>query len=541
MQDLDGSILPLLPRIQYPQPMCPIQLGRPISPIQFSSPEPINNNLIAPRFSRRSQNARPRGPHPRAIAQADSNKSDYNGYSGGNIPGPRSPRIQDQLDFLRQQINNDVQDQLHPMVQAQRDIETIRESLEVLDTNYTQQSEWLANAETVETQNSQNLGTLQQQNTVLTTNMGALNQNLAHIPKEVDQLQTTLWVHAKQLECIERNQQECHTTLDALMEMIQGLDEQITHHEESEHSSNTERSNSWADSVRSASDQYVFPPPQRASTPNQKRKNKGPKEAKTQRPDKYKGKQGMKAEDFITRMEVYFLNYHNYFTDNKKILATLNNMSKHAPVWARSYLKQILNGERHKHLQLWSSFKKAFLTSFGNTMKREKAIKAIGELKQNASATLCTTQFWLLVEELGWEEETLIGIYKKGLKSGVLCHVMPVNMNATQRLLLEDVMDFAIQTNRINFTPRNRENDNKGKRSDQGRARSFSNMSKPNDRKRVPKKVISRRMKEGFCIKCGKGGHCIKDCLSKEYLHDPIQGKEATIKEVKDNDSEPSS
>lgn len=45
-------------------------------------------------------------------------------------------------------------------------------------------------------------------------------------------------------------------------------------------------------------------------------------------------------------------------------------------------------------------------------------------------------------------------------------------------------------------------------------------------------------MKGGLCIKCGKPGHRIKDCRSKEYLHDPVHGKEGTIEEVNDDDSE---
>lgn len=39
---------------------------------------------------------------------------------------------------------------------------------------------------------------------------------------------------------------------------------------------------------------------------------------------------------------------------------------------------------------------------------------------QTKSAQSYTTQFYTLAEELNWAEETLIDIYKKGLKPDVL-------------------------------------------------------------------------------------------------------------------------
>lgn len=282
---------------------------------------------------------------------------------------------------------------------------------------------------------------MQRQNAELTVHVGSLNRTSHTLSKDSIQIQGILEHHTQQLTRLTLNQEECHATLEALMEMVQALDTRVTKHEESEHG--TERPLSRVSSTRSSSDKYKFPPPQRASTEHPKRRPDAPKEAKTKRPDKYEGKKGAEAEDFITRMEIYFLDYPEYFTDQKKIVATLNNTAKTAATWARTYLKHILNNEPHEHLRSWRSFRETFLENFGDVLKKEKAIKSIGELKQTASASSYTTQFRTLAEELGWPEETLIGMYRRGLKAEVLKHLMLMEMGTDQPMTLERTMKFA--------------------------------------------------------------------------------------------------
>lgn len=202
--------------------------------------------------------------------------------------------------------------------------------------------------ELIELQNSTSIAALQRQNADLVINVGALNRNFDTIPKDITRIHNTLHAHSEQLERMEANQRECHTTLNALLEMIQGLDERVTQHEDSEH--NTDRAPSKAETVRSKTFEFN---PARGSTAKPEKVREGPKEAKLKRPSPYEGKRGTEAEDFLIRMEVFFMDYDDYFTDEKKIKATLNNTAKQAATWAKTYLQKILNQEQHEHLRSW--------------------------------------------------------------------------------------------------------------------------------------------------------------------------------------------
>lgn len=160
----------------------------------------------------------------------------------------------------------------------------------------------------------------------------------------------------------------------------------------------------------------------------------------------------------------------------------------------------------------------------------------MGKLKQNGSAQSYTTAFRNLAEELEWNEASLIDKYKEGLKDNVkqLLLQSTINEDGRQPRDLESWIRLAVRTDDILYASKKMTDSNqesgKGKHRESGKAATTSDKS--ND-KRVPPEIIKGRMRLNLCIKCGKAGHCIKDCHAKEYSHDklPVQGKAGEVGE----------
>lgn len=134
-----------------------------------------------------------------------------------------------------------------------------------------------------------------------------------------------------------------------------------------------------------------------------------PKGARLKKPEAFSGKRGREAETYLMKMELYFCEYPNSFDDDRKIEAVLANMAEgEASQWAQPILLKQLNGTFHKNLQSWKTFKEAFLLSFSDPVKKEKAIQDITQLKQTGLAQRYATQFRNLMEEVNWDNHALI-------------------------------------------------------------------------------------------------------------------------------------
>lgn len=322
LHDLDGSIIP-------PEREIPLENPQPRRPIQEILREIDEHRIVIPPLSRRANQRFPSGPRRRRSPTISREPS----------VGPGSPSIGERLNFLQRQLETEIRTQGAPGREARDNVRELTEIVEAWQIEYNR------NMARMEQNNSTNISGLQRQNADLIARIGELSRTSADIPKEITRIHGVTHYHTGQLEQvlerlerIETNQRETQTTLTALIEMVQEVDEKMTQHEESEH--HTERAPSRANSH--GSETFDFDPP-RGSTAKPEKVRDGPKEAKLKQPALYEGKRGTEAEDFITRMEVYFMDYDDYFTDEKKVKATLNNTAK-----TSSHLGTILPPENPK-------------------------------------------------------------------------------------------------------------------------------------------------------------------------------------------------
>ena len=208
--------------------------------------------------------------------------------------------------------------------------------------------------------------------------------------------------------------------------------------------------------------------------------------------------------------------------------------------WARPALARLMANLPHEHTRNWGTLREAFLTNFGDPIKKERAIRDIVKLTQTGSAQHYTTQFRMLAEELEWGEQALIDRYKQGLKPAVQRELLrsSISMN-TDFLTLEGWITLAIKTDDILYAANglgnttNTTTTNPFKRTEQGKAAN-TNTGSQREYILVPQEVIEKRKTENRCIKCGGTGHRISTCKSTSWKNDPtkIQGKTGTIEEV---------
>ena len=266
-----------------------------------------------------------------------------------------------------------------------------------------------------------------------------------------------------------------------------------------------------------------------------------PKEAQIKRPDPFKGKKGKEAETFMLQMEIYFRSYGRTFNDQRKIATFLINLKDGASGWARIRLQKINADDWTGELLTWQTFRMAFLKHFGETMREEKAGERLDRLHQTKSASDYVTAFQEIAEELPDNEASLIRKFKKGLKEDVQKAAVQAEIhNPTRIWELQDWYDFAIRTDEILFqASRNAnryEKDKKGKTTqgraatiETGKASNYTDEPKRRDSNSlnwVPQEVTERRKKEGKCIKCGRNGHRIPTCKSKEWVQEKDEKKD---------------
>ncbi|QRV88421.1 Retrotransposon gag protein [Ceratobasidium sp. AG-Ba] len=290
-------------------------------------------------------------------------------------------------------------------------------------------------------------------------------------------------------------------------------------------------------------------PPSRGHTPHPRTPKKPkqtenvpddiPKGARAEKPEAFSGKRGQEAEIFLMKMEIYFNDYGTAFNDSRKMATFLTNMGEgEASKWAKPLLRKILDKEQHEYLTDWISLKNAFLLAFSDPMKKERAIQNIHKLQQNGSAQSYVTAFRTLMQELDWDEHAFIDVFKKGLKHNVQQELLKATITQdTSTFSLEKWMEVAIRIDDLLFTGRSlnsNPNSNQGNRDNRSQPR--TTQAKVGT---VPPEILRERRNNGQCLKCGRKGHMIRDCRSKEWYpgkkDEPVKGKEAKTEEVKDD------
>ncbi|KAG8716519.1 hypothetical protein FRC08_009336 [Ceratobasidium sp. 394] len=234
------------------------------------------------------------------------------------------------------------------------------------------------------------------------------------------------------------------------------------------------------------------------------------------------------------KMEVYFNDCGTYFTDQKKINTTLVNMKEgEATKWAKPLLAKWLAGTAHPTLASWDTFKHAFLLTFGNPIKKERAIQDIGKLKQTRSAKEYATEFRILMDKLNWDEKALIDKFRMGLKDNVQKDILHATFfHDTEHLTLNQWIKFAIKMDDILFHTQSKDEKKKPLSRKAGQLGGEK-------KKALTDEEFKKCVDAGVCVKCKKKGHGVKKCYAKEWDTKPfdpkLKGKPAKDKEEEES------
>jgi hypothetical protein len=142
-------------------------------------------------------------------------------------------------------------------------------------------------------------------------------------------------------------------------------------------------------------------------------------------------------------------NIEGYQMDDAKIrrlLATTKEGTM-AGAWSRPLMRDWQNGIRDGALASWATLRQHFLSTFGDSNRRAKAVKAIGKLTQVGSAQKYATTFRSHVQELHWPEVTLKDKFVEGLKSHVKLQIDMAELNRPIRagpMTFNECVEFAI-------------------------------------------------------------------------------------------------
>ncbi|KAG8711511.1 hypothetical protein FRC08_015799 [Ceratobasidium sp. 394] len=145
------------------------------------------------------------------------------------------------------------------------------------------------------------------------------------------------------------------------------------------------------------------------------------KEARTKKPERFSGQKGKEAEAFLMRMEIYFRDYdEGTFSNGRKITALLMNMALGGVAdWAQPLLVKVSEKDTKVPLKSWKALKAAFSLHFTDPVKKERVIRRLSKLVQTKSAQAYATQFWILIQEVDWNQEALVDKFREGLKPEV--------------------------------------------------------------------------------------------------------------------------
>ena len=234
--------------------------------------------------------------------------------------------------------------------------------------------------------------------------------------------------------------------------------------------------------------------------------------------------------------------------------------------WFEPYLTELQeNGMGTANLDVryifasWDGFANKLTQMFGDPESVATAEQKLYELTQRTSAVEYTTQFHTLSAQVGWNAEALMAQYRRGLKSKVQTTMIPMDDATT----LSELVDQAIKVDsrlyqadktgrsttqersQVNRAPRQvskpwyggpepmdlsgtRESKKKSWKPRDQRTSKSQGSNRGNTREQRPnqgsqqKKTFERSpqqeqwRKEGACMGCGKRGHFVKDCRSKD-------------------------
>ncbi|QRW26685.1 Retrotransposon-derived protein PEG10 [Rhizoctonia solani] len=139
-----------------------------------------------------------------------------------------------------------------------------------------------------------------------------------------------------------------------------------------------------------------------------------PSTVKVDHPNAFKGKIGLEAKQWLTRMLAWVrLNQRQFPLDMEVLSFLLMNMTEATGAWAHPYLDQL--GSHCAIIQSVDDFKIKFLAAFRDPDATRAAERKITSLTQTGTCAKYIIKFHTLQMELNWNNAALRGQFARGL------------------------------------------------------------------------------------------------------------------------------
>ena len=263
---------------------------------------------------------------------------------------------------------------------------------------------------------------------------------------------------------------------------------------------------------------------------------------KVAKPEPFDGK-SEKVEPFLAACDLVFKTQTKKFAGTKsKVYYVLSYCNQGAALlWKERVLQDmryisddIAAVQVEDKCDAWPAFKTIFRKLWKGASARQEAQVELQNLRQGTdSVQEYITRFSLVAQETGFNEETKIVFFKRGLKEVIKQRIFDSGNIPTSfrewghRALTIDTAWRVSQIERRGMGKPNWEN--------KGRVR----FTKPEgqQRERLPPEIYQKRRKEGLCYVCGNKGHMAKDCYAaKGRRTQPDPDKEEGAKETNNQD-----
>ncbi|QRW25042.1 Retrotransposon-derived protein PEG10 [Rhizoctonia solani] len=245
-----------------------------------------------------------------------------------------------------------------------------------------------------------------------------------------------------------------------------------------------------------------------------------PSTVKVDHPDAFKGKIGLEAKQWLTRMLAWVcLNQRQFPLDLEVLSFLLMNMTEAAGAWAHPHLDQL--GSHRALIQTVDEFKIEFLAAFGNPDATRAVERKITSLTQTSTCAKYITKFRTLQMELNWNNAALRSQFARGLHWEVQRQIATRERQPCTLRELQDaslIIDNALRKERASHPQQGSKPGKTSNTPNQG-ANTGQQATKTSPLSSNPNYVLEEerncRHAEGLCIKCGKPGHRFAKCQTR--------------------------
>ena len=249
-----------------------------------------------------------------------------------------------------------------------------------------------------------------------------------------------------------------------------------------------------------------------------------------------------KVDDWLMQLQVYFtFQESNRLPANRQPLFAMTYMRGNAQKWIKPYVIKYLSGEGADDgidawMESYAKFKVEVKRILGLSNEDKVAIRMIQSVKQKRSASEYATQFKRYLVMTGWDDDTLIVMFCRGLKDNVKDKL---TFDGAEVTTLDELISCIIDINDRLFERTMEKCHNGGgshprwhvgnhKRTTNNRPATnpygyapmeLDALHSSKQPGKGPANKAGKRGKALTCYVCGKPGHMVRDCRSKNKVH----------------------